>query len=151
LPSPQYAVAAAERGDNASQFTFDEGLGTVYARAKSLGLDLSKQVKAGRITVQQVDPAELSPGEFTAVVRRSVEQHRSRLVIIDSLGVARRIRNALGSSVYLVALTGYGQPEDQQRALAAGFDVHLTKPVDFGVLQERLGDAGRDGQRRTSH
>lgn len=70
---------------------------------------------------------------------------------LDGYAVARRIRSALGGAVYLVALTGYGQPEDRQRALAAGFDVHLTKPVDLRVLQELLNAAGPHGQRRTSH
>jgi len=58
---------------------------------------------------------------------------------LDGYGVARRVRSALGSSVYLVALTGYGQPEDRMRALDAGFDVHLTKPVDVAELDQLLG------------
>ncbi len=48
----------------------------------------------------------------------------------DGYEVARRVRAALGPAVLLVALTGYGQPEDQQRAVEAGFDVHLVKPID---------------------
>jgi signal transduction histidine kinase/CheY-like chemotaxis protein len=52
--------------------------------------------------------------------------------------IARQARQTLGSRVYLVALTGYGQVEDRERALAAGFDVHLTKPPDFVDLQNVL-------------
>jgi CheY-like chemotaxis protein len=52
--------------------------------------------------------------------------------------IARQARQTLGSRVYLVALTGYGQAEDRERALAAGFDVHLTKPPDFVDLQNVL-------------
>lgn len=52
--------------------------------------------------------------------------------------IARQARQTLGSQVYLVALTGYGQAEDKERALAAGFDVHLTKPPDFVDLQNVL-------------
>ena len=53
---------------------------------------------------------------------------------LDGFGVARRVRASLGRAVYLVALTGYGQPEDRRRALDAGFDTHLTKPVDVDVI-----------------
>ena len=80
-----FAVAAAERGENASIFAFDEGLGTLYARAAGLGIPLQAHVDAGRIHIQQIDPAEMSPGEFTHVVRRSVEQKNARVLVIDSL------------------------------------------------------------------
>jgi two-component system, sensor histidine kinase len=53
---------------------------------------------------------------------------------IDGYEVARRARAELGSSIRLIALSGYGQPEDKRRALASGFDVHLTKPVDLDSL-----------------
>ena len=53
---------------------------------------------------------------------------------IDGYEVARRVRAARGRGVYLIALTGYGQPDDRRRALEAGFDLHFTKPVDIGEL-----------------
>jgi signal transduction histidine kinase len=56
---------------------------------------------------------------------------------MDGYEVARRLRSA-GSTARLVALTGYGQQEDQQRALDAGFDLHLTKPVEPAALQKLL-------------
>ncbi len=80
-----YAIAAAERGERAAFFAFDEGRGTVEARARTLGLPLEKHVEAGLIRFQQIDPAELSPGEFAARVRRSVEVDNARVVLIDSL------------------------------------------------------------------
>jgi CheY-like chemotaxis protein len=55
---------------------------------------------------------------------------------MDGYQVARGLRASLGSSALLVALTGYGQAEDQRRALEAGFDRHLTKPVDPFVLEQ---------------
>jgi CheY-like chemotaxis protein len=57
---------------------------------------------------------------------------------IDGYEVARRLRQHLGDGVLLVALTGYGQPEDRRQARAAGFDAHLTKPVDPDALVEVL-------------
>ena len=80
-----YAVAAAERGEHAIFFAFDEGLGTIFARADSLGVALRGHVTAGRLAVQQIDPAEMSPGEFVALVRETVEKRNVRVVVIDSL------------------------------------------------------------------
>jgi len=80
-----YAIAAAQRGERAAFFAFDEGRGTVETRARTLGLPLEKYVDAGLIRFQQIDPAELSPGEFAATLRSSVEVDNARVVIIDSL------------------------------------------------------------------
>jgi len=57
---------------------------------------------------------------------------------LDGYEVARQIRKSLGDEIRLIALTGYGQPEDRDRALAAGFDVHLVKPVDHEALERSL-------------
>jgi signal transduction histidine kinase/CheY-like chemotaxis protein len=57
---------------------------------------------------------------------------------LDGYGVAKRMRETYGDSLYLIALTGYGQPEDRARALASGFDEHLTKPLDIKVLERLL-------------
>jgi len=59
---------------------------------------------------------------------------------LDGYEVARRIREVSGSRMFLVALTGYGQPEDRMRAAAAGFDVHMTKPINFDHLHQILSD-----------
>ncbi len=64
---------------------------------------------------------------------------------IDGYEVANRVREAVGDRVYLVALSGFGQPEDKRRALEAGFDEHVTKPADVKALNELL---GRVQQRR---
>lgn len=80
-----YAIAAGERGEHAVFFAFDEGRGTLEARARTIGLPLARMLESGRIRFQQVDPAELSPGEFAAIVRRSVEEDGARVVVIDSL------------------------------------------------------------------
>jgi len=53
---------------------------------------------------------------------------------LDGYGVARQLRAAAGRCPILIALTGYGQPEDRQRALDAGFDDVLVKPVDPTAL-----------------
>jgi circadian clock protein KaiC len=81
----QYAVAAAERGDHAVIFAFDESQATLEARTAALGIRLREGRAPGEVMVQQVDPAELSPGEFTGLVRESVEVNHARVVVIDSL------------------------------------------------------------------
>lgn len=80
-----YAIAAAERGEHAVFFAFDEGRGTVEARARTLGLGLDSALASGRLRFQQIDPAELAPGEFAANVRKSVEIDGAKVVVIDSL------------------------------------------------------------------
>jgi circadian clock protein KaiC len=81
----QYAVAAARRGETVAYLSFDEGHEIMLVRAAKLGMELSEHIQSGRILVQQVDPAELSPGEFTSVVRNAVDNLSVRLVVIDSL------------------------------------------------------------------
>jgi circadian clock protein KaiC len=81
----QFASAAAERGEHAALFIFDESRNTLLSRAAGLGIDLTTHLENGRLTIQQVDPAELSPGEFVHAVRRAVDKHKATIVIIDSL------------------------------------------------------------------
>lgn len=81
----QLAVACAQRGENAAIFAFDESRDTVCARARALGIPLEEQMATGRITLQQVDPAEMSPGEFALHVRRAVDERHVGVVVIDSL------------------------------------------------------------------
>lgn len=80
-----YAMAAADRGERVALFAFDEVRGTVVARSQALGLDLEAAMESGRVLFQQIDPAEMSPGEFAAIVRRRVEVDGARMVVIDSL------------------------------------------------------------------
>ena len=78
-------VAAVQRGERASMYIFDEGLRTLFDRSEALGLDLKPYVDQGQVDIQQIDPAELSPGGFVARVRRAVEVDGARLIVIDSL------------------------------------------------------------------
>ena len=78
-------LTAIERGDKAAYFLFDEGLATMLARARSMGMDLQPHIDSGQLQVSQIDPAELSPGEFSSWVRRAVERDGVRFLAIDSL------------------------------------------------------------------
>jgi circadian clock protein KaiC len=81
----QYAVAAAARGDHAAIFAFDESTATLEARSEALGVRLRQGVHGGQVQVQQIDPTELSPGEFAWRVRDAVERNNARVIVIDSL------------------------------------------------------------------
>lgn len=81
----QYAIAEASPKDVVSMYTFEEGRPSVITRAESLNMPLQAALAEGRIELTQIDPAELSPGEFADRVRRSVEHKKVRTVIIDSL------------------------------------------------------------------
>ena len=78
-------LAALERGEKASYCLFDEGMGTFFARAAALGLDLATHLKTGLLTVRHIDPAELAPGQFAQMLRDAVEIDRAAFVAIDSL------------------------------------------------------------------
>jgi circadian clock protein KaiC len=79
-----YANAAAGRNEVAAIFNFDETLATIYYRSAQIGIDLRAHVKSGIIKIAQLDPAELSPGQFISQVRAAVEDG-ARFIIIDSL------------------------------------------------------------------
>ena len=81
----QYVHAACERGERCSIYEFDERIGTLLARASAMNMDLSRHLESGALRLTQIDPAELSSGEFTARVRDDVEAGGCTLVVIDSL------------------------------------------------------------------
>ncbi len=80
-----FVAGAIKRGEKAAMFIFDEELGLLFERAKGLGIDLQAMVDSGNLTIEQVDAAELTPGELSARVRRCVEEHQAQTVVIDSL------------------------------------------------------------------
>lgn len=85
-----FATAAAARGERTAMFVFDENIGTFRSRSRKLSMPVDQAMTDGMITVQQIDPAELSSGEFVAVVRRAVDGTDgagtpAKLIIVDSL------------------------------------------------------------------
>jgi circadian clock protein KaiC len=80
-----HAVVAARRGDKCAIFAFDENHKTLQTRCKALGTPLDDLIESGLIRVRQVDPAEMSPGEFSGAIRDLVREEDVKLVIVDSL------------------------------------------------------------------
>lgn len=94
----RYAWSAARRGEKAMFFTFDESLPTALDRARGLGMNPDELISQGTLRIQQVDPAELSPGEFIAEIRNLVDRENLRLLIIDSMN---GLLNAMPDEQYL--------------------------------------------------
>jgi circadian clock protein KaiC len=82
----QHAIAAARRGEKSLLFLFDENIKTITKRSAALGMPLTEHTQSGCIRLRQLDPAEISPGEFAAEIMSAVLNDDVRLVAIDSLG-----------------------------------------------------------------
>ena len=85
-----FCVTAAARGERSALFLFDETVAMIKTRARKLNMPLEAHIDAGLITARQIEPAELSPGEFASSIRRAVEGRDgsgspAKLVLIDSL------------------------------------------------------------------
>jgi circadian clock protein KaiC len=81
----QYVLSATESGERAAVFLFDESVATWRFRSESMGMKVGRQIDAGRLLLRQVDPAELSPGEFIDHLREAVQRDAAKVVVIDSL------------------------------------------------------------------
>jgi circadian clock protein KaiC len=81
----QYAFAAAERGERAVLYSFDEALYTMRTRTLGLGMRIDDEIANGHLYLEQIDPAEVSPGEFVYRIRREVEERDAKVVVLDSL------------------------------------------------------------------
>jgi circadian clock protein KaiC len=92
-------LSALERGVKSVYYLFDEGKATMVSRARSMGMDLRPHVDSGLLQVRQMDPAELSPGQFTNWVKRAVEQDGVGFLVIDSLNA---LLQAMPDEKYLV-------------------------------------------------
>ncbi|HUS18790.1 MAG TPA: ATPase domain-containing protein [Terriglobales bacterium] len=138
----RYAVTAAERGERVSFYIFDESIQTLMIRSRDLGIPLDQYVKNGRIVVQSIDPAELSPGEFAHRVRTGVEGG-ARMVIIDSLN---GYMNSMPGEGFLIAhmheLLSYlhGKQVSTLLILAQhGFvGSNMVTPVDVSYLADNV-------------
>jgi circadian clock protein KaiC len=80
-----FAIAAMERGEKAAIFVFDEELDLIFDRTRALGMDLERFVDSGRLFIEQVDAAQVTPGEFAHRARELVDSHGISAVLIDSI------------------------------------------------------------------
>ena len=139
----QFALAAARRGEHAVLFLFDEAIETFLERSRGLNMDVETQIQAGRMTLRQVDPAELSSGEFANTVRKIIDEQQSRLVVIDSLN---GYLNAMASERHLTLhlhelLTYLGQQGVTTLLLMAQHGLvggSVNVPVDASYLADAV-------------
>lgn len=143
----QFAVAAAQRGERAAMFLFDENIGTFRSRSEKLGMPVRKLMDQNRITIQQIDPAELSSGEFANAVRRAVtgedgNEKPARVVVIDSLN---GYLNAMPEEKFLTAqlheLLSFLAQQGVVSFLTvtqSGLVGHMSNPVDTTYLADNV-------------
>jgi circadian clock protein KaiC len=136
-----YAAQFAAHGERSLLFTFDETVGILYARARALGLKLDEHARTGMFTAQQVDPAELSPGEFAVRVQSALAAG-TRMVVIDSLN---GYMNAMPGEQYLSnQLHELSSFLNQQGVVTIiimaqhGFLATLQSPIDISYLADTV-------------
>jgi circadian clock protein KaiC len=136
-----YACGAAARGEGAAIFIFDESISTFIERSAGLGMDVASLIRGGKMTLRQVDPAELSPGEFAHAVRAAAEEG-AQLLVIDSLN---GYLNAMPSERYLALhlhelLTCLGQRGVSTIMLMTqhGLSGSASVPLDASYLSDTV-------------
>jgi circadian clock protein KaiC len=138
----RYAVSAAQRGEKAVIFTFDEALATLLERAKGLGMEVAPLLAGGTLEIQQIDPAELAPGEFVSQVRRMVDEENLRVVVLDSLnGFLNAMPHEQFLSMQLHELLSYLGQQGVATILTLaqhGFIGSMQTPIDVSYLADSV-------------
>ncbi len=139
----QYAKAAADRGDHAAVFMFDETKAALLTRCAGMGMHLEDGENRGEVQLRQIDPAEVSPGEFVSLVRRAVEENDARVIVIDSLN---GYLNSMPQDHYLTAqlhellsyLSNRGVVTFMVVAQAGLMGAGMTAPVEASYLADSV-------------
>ena len=139
----QYAAYAARQGKKVAYFTLDESRATLLQRTTALGMDFAKHIDSGHCTVRQVDPGEMSPGEFSILVRNSVEHDHSKVVVIDSLnGYQQAMPGEDFLALHMHELLGYlrlqGVLTFLVMAQSGMLGPAMTSPVDISYLADTV-------------
>jgi circadian clock protein KaiC len=139
----QYGTQMASSGGRAAFFMFDESPRTMQARAKALGIGLQGLVDSGRIVLRQIDPGELSAGEFISLVRDEVEKKGARMIVIDSLsGYLQAIPDVRYLALQLHELLSYlgqkGVTSILVLAQAGMIGMNMKSTVDASYLADSV-------------
>jgi circadian clock protein KaiC len=138
----QYAYAAATRGERAVVYSFDETLRTARMRAKSLGMLIDPEMDRERLCIEQMDAAEVSPGEFAWKIRREVEERKTHLIIIDSLnGFLRSMSGEADLAQHLHELLSFLNQKGIDTFLVLTQQALIgerTEPIDMSYLADTL-------------
>ncbi|MDQ3036606.1 MAG: AAA family ATPase [Myxococcota bacterium] len=139
----QYVASAASRGDRGAIFTFEESCATLLARADALGSPLRRYIDEGLVTARQINPVELSPGQFVDAVRTSIERDGVRVLVIDSLN---GYLNSMPEENYLISqlhelfayLGQHGVVTLLTMAQHGLMGVNMTSPADASYLADSV-------------
>jgi circadian clock protein KaiC len=138
----RYAVSSAKRGEKAVIFTFDEAYATLIERAKGLGMETAPLLENGTLEIQQIDPAEVAPGEFVARVRRMVDEDHLRVLVIDSMnGFLNAMPHEQFLAMQLHELLAYLGQQGVATILTMaqhGFIGNMQTPVDVSYLADSV-------------
>jgi circadian clock protein KaiC len=142
LVSLVFAAAAVMRGERVGLFIFDEEIGLLFERMRKVGIDLAALQETGNLLIEQVDAAELSPGEFSHRVRRSVDELQIRTVVIDSVNGYRAAmpeENALVLHIHELLLYLNRQGASTFITVAQhGLVGDMQSPVDITYLADTV-------------
>jgi circadian clock protein KaiC len=137
-----FALSAIERGERAAVFIFDEEIGFLLARTREMGLDLAALCDSGKLIVEQVDAAEMSPGEFAHKVRAHVDAHGVRTVVIDSLnGYQAAMPDEKALMLHIHELLQYLNRQGATTFLTVaqhGLVGHMQSPVDVTYVADTV-------------
>ncbi len=139
----QFVLSAAKRGEKSAIFTFDETRLSFTVRSSGLGMDLEHYLDDETIYLEQVDPAELSPGEFVHQIRAGVEEKKWRIVVIDSLnGLMNSMNEEQALTVQLHELLSYlnqvGVASFLVLAQYGMLGSAVTSPTDVSYLADNV-------------
>lgn len=139
----KWIFTAAERGERSAIFTFDETRQSFMDRSRSLGMDIERHLKTDTIHLEQVDPAELSPGEFIDRIRRGVEANHWSIVVVDSLnGLMNSMAEERALTVQLHEVLSYlNQVGVASFLVLAQFGLlgqSMTSPTDVSYLADNV-------------
>jgi len=139
----QFVLQGAKRDEKGAIFTFDETRQSFRVRSRGLGMDIDDYLDKGLIHLEQIDPAELSPGEFVHRIRRGVEEKRWRVVVIDSLnGLLNSMSEEQALTVQLHELLSYlnqmGVASFMVLAQYGLLGVAMTSPTDVSYLADNV-------------
>lgn len=138
----RWLISAAERGETAGAFIFEETLDTLMRRTKGLGMDLKPQVASGQIKIDHLDPAEMAPGEFIDKVRRCVDEDKASLIVIDSLnGFLQSMPGEQYLALHLHELLTYLNHKGVVTLLVlaqAGLVGQMQTPADVSYLADNI-------------
>jgi circadian clock protein KaiC len=139
----QFALTAAQRGERCAIYTFDETWNSFRERSRGLGMNLDPYIENESLHLEQVDPAELSPGEFVDRIRRGVEDQGWRLVVIDSLnGLMNSMNEERGLTIQLHEVLSYlsqvGVASFLVLAQYGLLGAAMSSPIDVSYLADNV-------------